>query len=194
MNKIAPVRIREAWWRIEGLSAEESRLLDALCRAHYESAFRNNASSVTVANAAGGSGELTKAIAAALLTLGAKHGPLQQSVKFLARENPASEVDYILGVGGKVPGWGGTFQKEHVDPFWLEVDDLLSVHWAEIHDRIRSVTERLHAAGKIIMPNPSAYTAAVALAVRIPAAMSPYLFILGRLTAWTQIAYEHMKD
>jgi hypothetical protein len=48
------------FWRVDPLTEDEYRLLEALFSAHHKSAFRDNASSVVVANAAGGSGELSR--------------------------------------------------------------------------------------------------------------------------------------
>jgi citrate synthase len=182
------IQLTQPFWREEPFTDHERVLLDALFLAHHRSAWRENPSSVTVLNAASGSGDLSKAIAAALLTLGAKHAPLEATVRFLAEERPDLQVPVILSHKGKVPGWGGTFQKDGHDPIWMEVAQLLVNHWPLIEDKVDSVTHALLERGKHLYPNPSAYTACVALALGLPAQLAPYLFIAARLSAWTQLA------
>jgi hypothetical protein len=46
----------------------------------------------------------------------------------------------------------------------------------------------LHQSGKHLNPNPSAYTAAVAIVVGLPAPLTPYLFIAARLDSWCNLA------
>jgi citrate synthase len=173
------------FWREEPFTDPERALLDALFIAHHRSAFRENPSSVTVLNAFAGSGDLSKAIAAAILTLGAKHAPLEQTVKFLALNDPASMIPKMLAANQKIPGWGGTFQKDGHDPIWQELDALLPT---EFGAKLTSVTSELLRWSRILYPNPSAYTACVALALGLPAKLAPYLFIAARLSAWTQLA------
>jgi len=181
------------FWRAEPLTESEQQLLDALFRAHHESTFRNNPSTVTVTNAAAGGGCLAKAIAAGILCIGAKHAPLEKTVEFLDQPFPAIEMPLILGRNERVPGWGGTFQREEIDPIWVEVDDLLRKFRPELARRLDSVTAEFAALGKQLYPNPSAYTACVAITIGLPASLAPYLFIAGRLSAWTQIAANYLS-
>jgi citrate synthase len=181
------LQLNRPFWREEPFTDAERALLEALFRAHHRSAFRENPSSVTVLNAFAGSGDLSKAIAAAILTLGARHAPLESTVDFLALEDPAGMVPRMLEAGHKIPGWGGTFQKDSFDPILTEMDHLL-LSWPLIYRKLFSVTDRLQLLGKILWPNPSAYTACVALALGLPAPLAPYLFIAARLSAWTQLA------
>lgn len=184
----------EAWWRNEPLSSEQEKLLNAVFKAHYKSSFRPNPSSVTVAQTADSSGDLSKAIAAGLLSLGAKHAPLEQTIRFLSLDHPEKNVAWTLETGEKVPGWGGAFQKDGTDPIWHEVDEIVSETRPDLSTKLFAVTVALHEHGKQIFPNPSAYTACAAIAVGLPANLATYIFILGRLTAWTQIAAEHLSQ
>jgi len=184
--------ITQAWWRTDPLNPEEMGLLNCLFEAHHYSSFRNNASSVTVANAASGSGELSKAIAAGLMTIGTKHAPLVQTYAFLNEPDPGLRVPEFLKVGWKVPGWGGTFQKDKPDPIWEDVKLTLKRLYPALSQKLESVTERLHQNGKLIYPNPSAYTASVALALALPAELAPYFFIAARLNAWSKIAADQI--
>lgn len=173
---------------------KQSMLLDALMRAHYQSCFRDNASSVAVANAAAGSGDLPKAIAAGLMTLGGQHAPLEATVRFLSLEDVLPEVDRYLERGQKVPGWGGAFQKEVPDPIWKPVDDLLWSDWPEFAAKLSEITSHLHLKGKAIFPNPSAYTACAAIIMEIPPKMAAGLFIRGRINGWCEIAANYIGD
>lgn len=181
------------FWRAEPFTPSEEQLLDALLRAHHESTFRNNPSTAAVTNAAAGSGCLSSAIAAGILCIGAKHAPLKRTVEFLDQPFPSIEMPLILGRNERVPGWGGTFQKDMIDPIWAEVDNLLRKFRPELAGRLDSVTAEFAALGKSLYPNPSAYTACVAITIRLPAKLAPYLFIAGRLSAWTQIASGYLN-
>ena len=176
----------EHFWRTEPLSGWEELLLKALVAAHHASAFRDNPSSIAVAQAAAGSGQLEKAIAAGLMTIGGRHGPLRESAELLLLDDPAFAAKQIVYRGRKVPGWGGAFQKDAPDPIWSEVKELLSP--SQMADKLNAVTTQLHLLKKPVYPNPSGYTAAVAILIGLPASLTPYLFIASRLTAWTQLA------
>jgi citrate synthase len=178
----------DVWWRAEPLRPEEQILLDALFRAHAESAFRPNISAVAVANAAAGSGDIAKAIIAGILTLGGKHAPLEQTFHFLALDRPSQRVFSMLEAGQKVPGWGGTWQKDGPDPLWTGVEILLRQYYPDLAFKLDEVSEELLRQGKRLYPNPSAYTAAVALTLGMPARLAVYLFIAARMDAWARIA------
>jgi len=184
----------EVWWKRECLRVDETKLFSALHRAHHMSAFRANVSSVVVAQTFEASGDLSKAIAAAILTLGRKHAPLEHTYQFLSIEEPWREVAGMLKRGAKVPGWGGTFQRDKPDPLWQEVDDMLADLWPAIYIKISSVTTTLIEHGKTLYPNPSAYTAAVALVLGLPKELVSYLFIGARLAAWSMIAQKQLTQ
>jgi hypothetical protein len=168
-----------------GLKQAELQLLEALWQAHRSSVFRDNPSSVTVANAAFGSGDLARAIAAGLLTIGGVHAPIIETIEFLEQPNPQLAIPFYLGQKRKVPGWGGTFQKDGPDSIWDPVDKLLP---QSIGLKIDAISKALHAQGKFIFPNASAYTAACAILTGLPTPLAPYLFIAARLSSWTMIA------
>ena len=172
------------FWRDEPASVEEIELLNELHAAHAISAFRNNASSVAVANSAAGSGNYFQAIAAALMMLGGVHGPLLQSYDLLAGKS----------FTGTQPGWGNSFVKGEPDAAWSKVDLLLEKNWPSIYSVIYLKTKELHDLGKKIYPNPSIYTAAVAHAIKLPRDVVPILFIRSRLEAWSDIFLKNRKD
>jgi citrate synthase len=182
----------KVWWRNDPLCPQEEALLKLLFEAHALASFRPNISSVTIVNAAIGSGDLGKAIAAAILTLGGKHAPLEQTYLFLSLEAPAAQVEGLLARGEKVPGWGGSFQKDGVDPIWEPVATALATQCATLSQKLDAVTAALHRQGKVIYPNPSAYTAAVCLALGAAPSLSVYFFIFARLDAWANIAFNEL--
>lgn len=180
------------WWRKEPLSKDDELLLNALFHAHHRSSFRDNASSVAVANSANSSQDMAKAIASGILTLGERHAPLEQTYHFLVRDEPHIEARELLNVNFPIPGWGGTFQKTLPDPFWSEVDERLKETHPNIYGKLERVTSELHSFGKKIYPNPSAYTAAVGMALGMHPKLLVYLFLAGRLDAWAKIAARNL--
>lgn len=183
------------FWRndVADLTKEESDLLEALWAAHYRSCFRNNASSMAVAIAADSSGDLAKAIVAGISTMGGRHAPLEETVQFLASEYSVTRVADMLKRGQKIPGWGGNFQKDQPDPLWENVDQLIEKFQPMMHQKLKAITAQLHQHGKELWPNPSAYTACVAIALGLSAQLAPFLFICGRLTGWTEIAMRNFE-
>ena len=176
------------WWREEPLTEDEQKLIVEMTASHHKSAYRNNASSLAVVNAALASGDLSKAIVAGIMNLGEKHAPLEQTYRFLCLEHPQKNVNWALEVGEHVPGWGNSFVKGESDPLWIGVHEILLKSFPEMAAKLDRVTEQLHARGKKIYPNPSAYTAATAIILQLPPKVAVYLFIRGRLDAWTHLA------
>lgn len=182
-----------AFWRDYELIDEEQRLLDSLYEAHFQSCFRENASSVAVAVTANASEDLPKAIVAAIMTMGGKHAPLEDTVRFLSLVSPADHAAVLLKRGEKIPGWGGTFQDGAIDPIWVQVEHLLKQFVPMMYFKLQSVTAVLKGHGKLLAPNPSAYTASVAISLGMPPKLAPYLFINGRLNGWAELAYRQFK-
>lgn len=160
-------------------------LLSALYAAHAESALRGNNSHQALVLAAHGSGDYLKSICAALMTVGGVHAPLLDTYDLLSCEDLPAAIHRLMALGKKVPGWGNSFVKGSPDPLWEPVRLLLLDMDPRLSARIDSGTDCLHAAGKDLYPNPSCYTAAVAILTETPREISPYLFLNGRLTAWT---------
>jgi citrate synthase len=183
----------KVFWRNDRhLTSKEWKLLNELLDAHYQSCFRDNASSVGVAIAADASGELGKAITSGISTMGARHAPVVETVRFLSLEYPSGQVGSMLKRSQKVPGWGGTFQKDKPDPLWTAVDELIEDCQVGLYLKMAAVTDELKQHDKLLFPNPSAYTACVAIALGMPAELAPYLFIYGRLSGWAEIAAKHL--
>jgi citrate synthase len=164
------------FWREEPLTDAEAELLAAVYQAHAYSAGRNNCSSAAFWNSWHGSHDFTKALTGALSTLGGPHAPLREAINVLKGDYYAPPL--------KIPGWGNSFVRGAPDPIWHEVSVCLHNHFPEIADDIERITNELHARGKKVFPNPSCYTAACCIALRIPAHLAPWLFVSARLDAW----------
>jgi citrate synthase len=156
-------------------------ILDVLYEAHYQSALRGNCSHHALVAAAVGSGDYFKALAAGLMTLGGTHAPLMATYDVLCAEHLP-----VLHDGRRVPGWGNGFVKDGPDPLWQNVQEALEETSPEMSAKIQAITQHLHDAGKRVWPNPSCYTAAVAITVGIPRYAVGELLIRGRLKAWTE--------
>lgn len=176
------------FWRNEPLRPAETELLEAVQKAHHDSCFRQNPSFVAIQCAAQGSQDVYKSIAAALMTFGGPHGPILESYDLLSGEFPTEAwVKSSLDLGRKVPGWGMSFVKGEIDPVWLPVYKFISENFPVTRARIDWITEELHRRGKLIYPNPSTFSAATAIILKMPRQLSPYILIASRLDAWAEI-------
>lgn len=183
------------FWRAEPLTPEETLLLDAVLVAHARSASRGNLSGQVAEAAAIGSGSYTQAICAAMLTTGGVHAPLAQTMHILEKPEWAAErARQLLEKGRKVPGWGNSFIKGRKDDLWIPVDEILDREFEKLSSGILRVTWLLHERKKMIFPNPSAYTAATALALGIPPQLAPWIFFRGRLDAWTEMIAKRKEE
>jgi citrate synthase len=171
------------WWSTnEPLTEQEARLVAALYKAHSDAVFRANCSTTACQQAAGGSRSLPQSIIAALACLGEMHGPIEAAMDVLERQ-----ITYFGDPVLKIPGWGNSFVKGQIDHGFLPVDQCLEANFPRIHNRLREITDALHARGKHVFPNPAAYTGCVALVLGMPRHLSPMLFIQARIEAWSGI-------
>lgn len=175
------------------IDPNKGRLLQACLQAHRNSCARPNISSEVLKAAFQGSGRYTAAVAAALSALGGAHAPIEWTVWFLQAPSPTLEAERLLNAGQRVPGWGNSFVKGTRDPLWLGLDRLLADAEPALYQILEAVTRTLHERGKMIYPNPSAYTAAVAIALKIPAPLAPWLLVAGRLDGWTDIIHRGLE-
>ena len=175
------------WWaNSEPFAPEEVQLLQALYQAHAQCVFRPNCSTVACQQAGGGSRSITNAYIGALACLGEMHGPIEDAYTFLAREGPWTGAFVI----GKIPGWGNSFIKGRIDDAFLPVDQILEASFSKLHSRLREITDALHARGKMVFPNPAAYTATVALIIGLPRHLAPMLFVQARLEPWGMVFHQ----
>jgi citrate synthase len=179
-----------AFWRDSGpLTAYEANLLDLTLRAHDASARRANISSSTATNAFIGSGSLTQSVAAALLTLGTTHGPIEPAYRYLTGTTPVAEVWRNLRASERIPGFGSGFVKGRPDALWRGVEEALTDRDDEACRRAIETQAVMHNAGKRLYLNAAGYSALVAIALRVPAPIAPWLFVRGRIDVWAELMY-----
>jgi citrate synthase len=185
----------QPFWRTEPLSSAELELIGALGDAHNKSTFRSCPSTIALQCAAQGSGSLYQALASALVCFGGRHGPVEETYELLASPYVAeSQVQGYLERAEKVPGWGSSFtEKGEGDPIWKPVATLLDRDFEKKSWVLSKVTKYLHQSDLKIYPNPSAYTALSAIIVGMPKRLSPYLLVMGRLSAWAEIFLNETK-
>ncbi len=175
------------FWRKDPLTEKETHLLGLVFQAHNDSALRGNISGNAVISSAIGSGDYSKSIASALMTIGGVHGPIKQTADLLQDENSIELAKLMIESGKKVPGWGNSFEKGHDDPIWANVKNFIWDNWYPLRDKIMQITTALHLSGKFVFPNPSTYTAATAIIVGLKPDCACYLFVAGRLNAWSSL-------
>lgn len=183
------------WWaNNEPFSEAEERLLGALYQAHAQCVFRDNCSTVALAQAAAGSRSLTQSYIAALATLGEMHGPIEGAYDRINQWEWAGSLISRHGFDDtfKLPGWGNSFIKGRIDDALLPVDQTLEALFPKLHSRLLEITEALHIHGKKVFPNPACYTAAVALVIGLPKHLAPMLFVQARLEAWASVFHQTM--
>jgi citrate synthase len=183
------------YWRAEPFSVLENQLLEAVAEAHYKSSFRDNLSSDAVLRAAVGSGNYFQSIAAALMTLGGVHGPVEEAMTILSQpiEDIKEYASMMIASRRRVAGFGNGFHKSEPDPNWAAVEEMLARSFPEWSAKLKEMTEFFHSQGKKIFPNPAAYTAVTALIFGMPFESVGYLFVQARLGAWSQIFQANIR-
>ena len=176
------------FWRDSPLSDEETKLIDLVNTAQYNSVFRDNGSTAVFLNSLIGSGDYVKAVAAAMLTFGNLHGPIQQTISLLLSDSPEKKAIAMVECGLKVPGWGGSFQDVNGDPIWKDAELLERSIAPDLFKIIDGITESLNGSGKKLSPNASTYTAVASIILGMPALIAPYLLLRGRLDGWSELA------
>lgn len=173
------------------MSGAEAALLAAVRRAHIASVQRANTSRAVFLSTINGSGNYVNGLIAALATLGGNHAPIAQTMWVLSQPDLPATIRELLAEGQRVPGWGNSFVRGEPDDLWTEVDALLAKEFTPLHLQLVAGTTTLHTAGKLLFPNPSAYTAAAALLVGLRPDVAPWLFVSARLDGWTQLHLQH---
>lgn len=179
--------MRKFWASNEELTPEEQRLVLALYEAHATCVFRENCSTMALQQAAGGSRSLTQSYIAALATLGEMHGPIEGAYDLIQEpvscESAISSIRHVW----RAPGWGNSFIKGRIDDAFVKVDQTIEALFPRHHNRLREITDALHARGKHVFPNPAAYTATTALILGMPRHLAPLLFVESRLQPWAAV-------
>lgn len=192
MTTRAPIIEEDLDQAIEPTDDHVWELIAAVLEAHHESVFRNNVSSAAVQNCAVGSGELTKAVASAILSVGGLHAPLVQTARLLKNPDAHKEAALMLERGEKVPGFGCSFT-DGEDPLWTKVSDLIREYFPDMQRKIDRIKGVLHMAGKKIQPNAACFTAAAGIISGMDEEIIPMLFIKGRLDGWGTLFMASLK-
>lgn len=183
----SPINDAAAGWDQDRLA-----LYYALIQAHSKAAVRSNPSHIALRLAAQGSGDYMKSLTAALSTLGGAHAPLAQTYKLLAHTQPWLWAKDMIESKHRVPGWGSGFVKGEPDPDWAEVESMVFAINPDLETKIHAVTDLLHIKGKHVYPNPSCWTSAAGIILGFDEQTTGYLFVQGRLLAWTESFRETM--
>ena len=154
--------------------------------AHWKSATRGNISGeILHASFANNGLNFVQALSSAIGTLGGVHGCVEAAQDLLELEDPIEEVYELLSTGAMVPGWGSSYQNGAQEPGWEDVHEkLLDVDQPK-GILLKDITKVLHESGKIIYPNPAAYTAVLSILMELDSSLATSLFIEARLPAWT---------
>jgi hypothetical protein len=165
-----------------GKNPNPEALLDPLMDAHMAAARRlDNASTNAVINACAGSGDLGKGIAAALLTTGYRHAPLEQARRVY-------EEGIELPARFPIPGFGNSFFKDSIDPAFSTLSELLEEEYPSIAARIELLTKQVRElTGKNLFPNAALFTAAVCSEIGVPRGAEIAIFILARMPVWVDL-------
>lgn len=170
----------------EIIDTKRQQIAKCLFDSHVNAARNNrNLSSDTYFNTLNGSGNITQAIASAILTTGIKHAPVIQA----RRDIFTSDKDIIkrkIQNGIIVSGFGNSFFKDDIDPSFKELDGL--VNELPEYKNILEIQEFIQDHKEIeIYPNAAAYTALVAEYLKLPTPQELWLFLNPRIHAWLSL-------
>ena len=163
---------------------------------HHVCALRDNASSSIIKAMAQLGKPMNDAFAAALLTLGSKHAPIEETQQYF--ENYRNKVLDICPLPAIVPGFGSAWYKKQRDPavetFFNNICGF-SDNAAELVNDCDLYLEyvRKHT-GKDIYPNAAMATVVANLALKRDSILGMGLVIQGRIAAWECIDSEHYSN
>jgi len=163
---------------------DRQRLLALLEQSHDTAARDNGNISSTVARMAyAGSGSIAQSIAAAILTTGERHAPIEEAYYNLTK---ASD-DYLMSLG-IVEGFGNSFFKDKIDPAFQPTYDYLKKHHPALVNRILYIQKVAHI--EHLFPNAAIITAACLVVCDLPPIYGMALFIKYRVSAWVDSCLE----
>lgn len=184
------------------LSEAHVRLWSALIAAHQLATVDNPSASRQIVIASYlGSGSMTQAVCAGLLSTGRRHAPLAAARQILSMA-PA-EVEELAATGEPVPGFGNSFFLSG-DPAFFPVAEVLRADFPEWFERISTLRQAMitggnrsphgvrpaFAIGGRGEPNASLYTAAGCEILQVPHGAEMVLFIAPRIFLWMAEAVE----
>lgn len=172
------------WPETEERGMAVMTLFRAVCEAHYVSATENdNVSSAAVRLVRSGNpGQPMAAIAAAVLTVGQRHGPVDDARAMWRMDD--DELRALRDSGATVAGFGNAFWKDDIDPAWNPVRDILTSLFPEEAKRLEAKAAIMQEKSTKLHPNPGCFTAIACEVGGIPQGRSHLLYLFGRIPAW----------
>lgn len=166
------------------------QLMDLVVEAHQTAAKNNpNASSGACQNAFFGSGKIENGLASALLTLGTRHGPVQDARAVF--ENASTEyVKNGVKSGAIIPGFGNSFFKDGIDPAWEKVSEFIKNNFRRDHAKIVELNNAIRECGKNVFPNAALYTAVACSICNVRNGCEIAIFAMARIPVWTSICIQ----
>lgn len=183
-------------------STKIKELCEALEQAHHDAAINNNNISKNVCLAAyEGSNDPIKGVAAGLLSIGGKHGPLSETRHIFAMfklntDNAIRMFDAEVRAGQKIPGVGNSFFKESIDPAfndvyikYIELCGILNSrnYILEYSNAVSASVSKFRGQETKLFPNAALITAGVAELLNLIPFFENWFFISGRSRAWLEI-------
>lgn len=162
----------------------DGELYAALLQAHSIAATENDNVSLVVADAVyRGSGNMVQALAAAALSQGAVHAPIEAARELLRMgDNAADEACAAIEQGCKVPGFGNAFYPDG-DPAFFPVEAIIKERYPDVAAMIDNIRG---ANPKLPPPNAAMWTAAVLEIMGLPIGIGPAVFIAARVRQWAE--------
>ena len=155
---------------------------------HHECAMRDNASSTLVASMGKLGKSFGDAVAAALLTTGGIHAPVEEAQQEFAIFRLSGKLSEDLD---KVPGFGSAWYKNQpdavIEAFFNTLPDTCD-EGAELVATVEEYTDAVQRMyEKFIYPNAGLATAVANVALKRHPSMGMGLVIQGRICAWEEI-------
>lgn len=132
----------------------------------------------------------TQTVAMALLSMGGAHAPIVHTHSLFRKSNILfkDEVDRLLSINSKIPGFGSSIVKGKYDPILTEFGRDVFGHMPMWLDSLEEATEFVQERTEIkLFPNAAAYTALTAIAYGKDAAWAERNVIAGRLPFWAYL-------
>jgi citrate synthase len=165
-----PIQGEEDW------SPQTRELVEAVILAHQRSARENqNMSSFSAVNAFCGSGSFRQAVVAAMMTLGQRHGPVDEACRNI------SQFPYF-NAEGKVAGYGNSFFKDG-DPAWKQVEEIVMRNLPNTIALIQASNPKPDK----LKPNAAMWTAVACIEAGIPEGFGELFFIMARIPVWAEL-------
>ena len=168
-----PIQGEENW------TPQTRALVDAVILAHQKSARENqNMSSFAAVNSFLGSGSFRQAVAGAMMTLGQRHGPVDDARRNLTvYPSPNGE--------GMVSGFGNSFFK-HGDPAWADVAEMVRTSLPDTFKRICIANPD----PSKLNPNAAMWTAVACMEAGIPDGFGELFFLMARIPVWAELCIQ----